>query len=58
MSHGTNAKGMRTTATYNARTKSFVLHSPDFESAKCWAGGLGEYRAENVFHGAQSKASR
>ena len=42
MSHGTNAKGMRTTATYNVKTKSFVLHSPDFESAKCWSGGLGK----------------
>ncbi|KAL0099821.1 hypothetical protein PUN28_019911 [Cardiocondyla obscurior] len=42
ISHGTNAKGMRTTATYNASTKSFILHTPDFEAAKCWAGNLGK----------------
>lgn len=33
---------MRTTATYDIATKSFILHTPDFEAAKCWAGGLGE----------------
>lgn len=41
-SHGSNAKGMRTTATYDIATKSFILHTPDFEAAKCWAGGLGK----------------
>lgn len=40
--HGTNAKGMRTTATYEPETKSFVFNSADFEAAKCWAGGLGK----------------
>ncbi|XP_076182436.1 peroxisomal acyl-coenzyme A oxidase 3 isoform X2 [Ptiloglossa arizonensis] len=42
ISHGTNAKGMRTTATYDVDSKSFILHSPDFEAAKCWSGGLGK----------------
>ncbi|KAK2586248.1 hypothetical protein KPH14_001504 [Odynerus spinipes] len=42
IAHGTNANGMRTTATYNVNTKSFHLHSPDFEAAKCWVGGLGK----------------
>ncbi|CAL1687763.1 unnamed protein product [Lasius platythorax] len=41
-SHGSNAKGMRTTATYDVATRSFILHTPDFEAAKCWAGGLGK----------------
>lgn len=43
ISHGTNAKGMRTTATYDVKTESFALTSPDFEAAKCWVGGLGEF---------------
>lgn len=33
---------MRTTATYEAETKQFVLHTPNFEAAKCWAGLLGQ----------------
>ncbi|CAL1688602.1 unnamed protein product [Lasius platythorax] len=42
ISHGSNAKGMRTIATYNIATRSFILHTPDFEAAKCWSGGLGK----------------
>ncbi|EFN80595.1 peroxisomal acyl-coenzyme A oxidase 3 isoform X2 [Harpegnathos saltator] len=42
ISHGTNAKGIRTTATYDVATKSFIFHTPDFEAAKCWVGGLGK----------------
>ncbi|XP_056637255.1 peroxisomal acyl-coenzyme A oxidase 3-like isoform X2 [Diorhabda sublineata] len=40
--HGSNARGMRTTATYDKNKKVFVINSPDFEAAKCWAGGLGQ----------------
>ncbi|GJQ71322.1 hypothetical protein Trydic_g11057 [Trypoxylus dichotomus] len=42
IAHGTNARGMRTQATYDVNTKEFILHSPDFKAAKCWAGGLGQ----------------
>lgn len=40
--HGSNTKGMRTTATYDKEKKCFVLNSPDFQAAKCWAGALGQ----------------
>ncbi|XP_047528094.1 peroxisomal acyl-coenzyme A oxidase 3-like isoform X1 [Vanessa atalanta] len=42
VSHGSNAKGMRTTATYCPKKKQFVIHSADFEAAKFWVGSLGK----------------
>lgn len=40
--HGTNTLGLRTTATYDKKTEEFIIHSPDFEAAKCWPGNLGK----------------
>ncbi|XP_050545709.1 peroxisomal acyl-coenzyme A oxidase 3-like isoform X3 [Daktulosphaira vitifoliae] len=42
ISHGTNTKGMRTICTYNNEKRQFILHTPDFEAAKCWVGSLGK----------------
>lgn len=39
--HGSNTMGMRTTATYDTKTNEFVIHTPDFQAAKCWIGNLG-----------------
>ncbi|KAK9731628.1 Acyl-CoA dehydrogenase, middle domain [Popillia japonica] len=48
--HGSNARGMKTQATYDVNSKEFVLHSPDFEAAKCWAGSLGQTATHGVVY--------
>lgn len=42
ISHGSNALGMRTRATYDVKNRQFIIHTPDFEAAKCWIGVLGK----------------
>ncbi|XP_059045265.1 peroxisomal acyl-coenzyme A oxidase 3 [Achroia grisella] len=50
VSHGSNAKGMRTTATYVPEKKQFVLHTPDFEAAKFWVGCLGKCATHAILY--------
>ncbi|CAH0554701.1 unnamed protein product [Brassicogethes aeneus] len=42
VSHGSNTKQMRTSATFDKERQEFVINTPDFESAKCWVGNLGK----------------
>ncbi|XP_058450516.1 peroxisomal acyl-coenzyme A oxidase 3 [Malaya genurostris] len=42
VSHGSNTKRCRTTATYDPETQEFIINTPDFEAAKCWVGNLGK----------------
>ncbi|XP_044728061.1 peroxisomal acyl-coenzyme A oxidase 3-like [Chrysoperla carnea] len=42
VAHGSNTKGIRTTAKYDKETQEFVINTPDFEAAKCWIGNLGK----------------
>lgn len=60
--HGSNTKMLQTRATYDKTTKTFVIHSPNFEAAKCWSGMAGQcathavlyaqlYTSDEVCHG-------
>lgn len=42
LGHGTNISGIETTATYDKKTKEFIIHSPTITSTKWWPGGLGK----------------
>ncbi|XP_072802987.1 peroxisomal acyl-coenzyme A oxidase 3 isoform X2 [Vicugna pacos] len=48
LSHGSNTKAIRTTAHYDPTTEEFILHSPDFESAKFWVGNMGKTATHTV----------
>ncbi|KAF2076657.1 hypothetical protein CYY_002027 [Polysphondylium violaceum] len=39
--HGSNVRGLETTATYDKQTKEFVINSPTPSSQKFWIGGAG-----------------
>ncbi|XP_037347699.1 peroxisomal acyl-coenzyme A oxidase 2 [Talpa occidentalis] len=41
LGHGTNLQGLETTATYDAATQEFVVHSPTLTATKWWPGDLG-----------------
>jgi acyl-CoA oxidase len=41
MGHGSNVRGIETTATWDPETRDFVLHSPTLTASKWWNGSLG-----------------
>eukprot|EP00048_Salpingoeca_helianthica_P007565 m.112115 g.112115 ORF g.112115 m.112115 type:complete len:674 (+) comp14366_c5_seq1:2732-4753(+) len=41
LAHGSNVRGLETTATYLPDTQEFEIHSPTLGSTKWWPGGLG-----------------
>ncbi|KAI1616046.1 acyl-CoA oxidase [Exophiala viscosa] len=42
LGHGSNVRGLETTATWNADDKNFTLHSPHLTASKWWIGSLGK----------------
>ena len=41
LGHGSNVRGLETTATWNADDKTFTIHSPHLTASKWWIGSLG-----------------
>jgi acyl-CoA oxidase len=41
MGHGSNVRGLETTASYDVKNKEWVIHSPTLTAAKWWPGALG-----------------
>jgi len=39
LGHGSNVKGVETTATYDKENKEFILHTPTEKAMKFWIGG-------------------
>ena len=42
MGHGSNVRGIETTAVYDKNTQEFVLNTPNLSSMKWWPGGIGK----------------
>ncbi|KAF2864023.1 acyl-CoA oxidase [Piedraia hortae CBS 480.64] len=41
LGHGSNVRGLETTATWNQEDKTFTIHSPSLTASKWWIGSLG-----------------
>src|SRR5690349_12931963 len=42
LGHGSNVRGLRTTATFDKKTDEFILDTPTLTSIKWWPGALGK----------------
>ncbi|KAF2021490.1 acyl-coenzyme A oxidase 1 [Aaosphaeria arxii CBS 175.79] len=41
LGHGSNVRGLETTATWSPEDKTFIIHSPHLTASKWWIGSLG-----------------
>lgn len=48
LGHGSNVRGIETTATFDQDTDEFVIHSPTISSTKCWIGGSGVWATHGL----------
>ena len=50
MAHGSDVKGLETTATYDGGTDGFVLHTPTLGATKWWPAALGRTATHAIVH--------
>jgi acyl-CoA oxidase len=50
LGHGSNVRGIETTATYDIDTDEFVINSPTQSSSKWWPGGLGHTATHSIVY--------
>ena len=50
LAHGSNVRGIETSATYDVATDEFVINTPSLTSAKWWPGGLGHTATHAVVY--------
>jgi acyl-CoA oxidase len=43
LGHGSDIQNLMTTATYDPKTESFIMHMPSIKAAKWWIGDLGVF---------------
>jgi len=50
LGHGSNVRGLQTTATYDRKTDEFILNTPTLQSIKWWPGCLGKVGTHCVLY--------
>ncbi|KAI1292482.1 Peroxisomal acyl-coenzyme A oxidase 3 [Halotydeus destructor] len=48
LGHGSDTKRLMTTATFESKTRQFVIHTPCLKAAKVWSGNLGQLATHGV----------
>ncbi|TDZ16518.1 Peroxisomal acyl-coenzyme A oxidase 1 [Colletotrichum orbiculare MAFF 240422] len=48
LGHGSNVRGLETTATWDPADKTFIMHSPHLTASKWWIGSLGKMASHAV----------
>ena len=50
LGHGSNVRGLSTTAEYDKKTQEFVVNTPTLRSIKWWPGALGKVCTHGTFY--------
>jgi len=48
LGHGSNVRGLETTATYDNKTDEFVINTPTLTATKYWPGDLAQFSTHTV----------